>query len=548
MSIKRRLKSIVITIPGQIWKVKKGDLIEPNRWLSRSIHGYYFVLKLFPKFPFKLFFANNASRIKYWFNEDPSVKTVFISRLFEFYSSSSEKERMFLNCLIAECGLLDDSTSNQILNYQMQSINNDCIYWSTIDSSYAVFGTGKGLYANYYNDRKRIFEKIARESNLIINRQHKEQTKSKICIITYQLNPDLHNSAQRVCSMFANNLVDYCDDLLVLCMDTTTKSNIECKSYCTLIRTPQSSNHRKSISNLFAEGVNVYYSSGKNYIEKAQDSLEYLYNYNPSFIIDLTDEYSPFSYIYSKDYFTVYFPLRVGVSSQFFSKIISEKNNFRIVNNKYNHVLDESMIIDWVFPEYVPEMRSSKNKYDIGLNSNTFVVATIGNNGSIEDGLVDVMKEYLEYNSDCVWLLIGYPAPDYLKNTCQELIHNKKIIEWGYENDLMGLCSACDVVLRQNISGGSGGTAIAAMKGIPIVMTSEFCDANRWLGSDYSKINSYKGLVDEIDRLKKDSLYYADKSREVKNLVSKAIDSKDKWQNLYDLLTGSALSWSKTIS
>ena len=101
-----------------------------------------------------------------------------------------------------------------------------------------------------------------------------------------------------------------------------------------------------------------------------------------------------------------------------------------------------------------------------------------------------------------------------------------------------------DVVLRQNVTGGSGGTAISAMKGLPIVMTNRFCDASRWLGMDYSDIETYEGLMVEIQRLKSDKEYYIHRQDLVKALVSAAVDSDEKWNELFRLLVEAEEKWS----
>ena len=93
------------------------------------------------------------------------------------------------------------------------------------------------------------------------------------------------------------------------------------------------------------------------------------------------------------------------------------------------------------------------------------------------------------------------------------------------------------------MTGGSGGTAIAAMQGLPIVMTNYICDASRWLGLDYSVIDNYHDLAEDIQRLYDDKVYYNDRKLITKKLISKAIDSPEKWEELAGKLKSAYERW-----
>ena len=70
------------------------------------------------------------------------------------------------------------------------------------------------------------------------------------------------------------------------------------------------------------------------------------------------------------------------------------------------------------------------------------------------------------------------------------------------------------------------------MNGLPIVMTNFECDPMRWLGRDYSDIDSYVDLFEEISRLESNREYYTEKSNHCRKLIEKAKDSPDKWNDL----------------
>ena len=90
--------------------------------------------------------------------------------------------------------------------------------------------------------------------------------------------------------------------------------------------------------------MKVFYLKRKNYEEKFQEALDYIYSYNPTTILDMSDEYSVISYYYSKDFPTYYLPLRSNVSSSFFSKILVDKFSYNMLNEKYGYFLNMFLI------------------------------------------------------------------------------------------------------------------------------------------------------------------------------------------------------------
>ena len=542
--LKNRIKTFIYSVPYYLFKVDEKCILEDLTYISKLNKVYKFLLKFFPKYPFAFFFMKYAEKINMSISGDIRKEENYKNRLIKYYIRSSIDEKMFIWCMMAVCKITDERITRLVVSDLKKSNDKLFCYWIGMDISYVTFGVGKGIYDNFFVDRRAVFEKITNENKLNIPQCHSEvPNKFKVCIIVYQLMPDIHNSVLRVCTTVANNFSLYADSVMILCLDSTYKSLSESKRYYTICRTPNSYKNRKKNKTFFDDDITIKYSIGRNYKERAQDGIKKLYEYNPSMVIDISDEYSPFSYLYAKDFYTVYLPMRRGVSCQLFNSIITTKCIFKRENITFNNVNKEVEVIDWIFPEYVPATNKDITKEDIGLSKNAYVIISIGNNGAFEKEIIDEMCKFLLSEPDTVWLLVGYPAPDYLRFIGAELIKNRKIIEWGYENNLIGICAAADVVLRQNITGGSGGTAIAAMKGLPIVMTNVFCDASRWLGDDYSTISDSMGLINEIRKLKNDPLYYAEQQRKVKMLVDSVIDSKEKWKKLYDLIKESFKGW-----
>ncbi len=540
-------KKVLNNLSLLLYKINDESCFDNTEWVVKTYRVYRFIINLVPRYSFTDFFLAYKSSIDSYLSGDNDKIQSIKSKLIDLYNKSDCSLKSYIYCIITQTDIFDSSLVEFFLQDIYRSESSEFRYWISQDISQSTFAKGIELYKNFYIDRRNTFKKIAVET---FGKDHKfskpnsKDKRVKICVLAYLLSSDILNSEQRVCSMFANNMIYYCDDVLVLCLDSTYQTQRERRKYSTnIFKSHESYEYANGISKHFTDQVHLEFARGKNYLERARSVLYTIYSYEPTIIIDLCDDYSPFSYIYSRDFFTVFEPMRVGVSSQFFDKIIATKGKYAAVNEKFNHVLSDNQALYWAFPEYVPKKIKDITKTELGISEDSFVVVTIGNNGVIEKDLIENMKHLLESDTKVFWLIVGNIALEYLKNCCKTLIDNRRIIMWGHEKNLIGLCTACDVVLRHNTTGGSGGTAIAAMQGLPVVMTNKICDASRWLGLDYSDITDEKGLIDEIKRLKSDRQYYLERQAKVRELIGKAVDSKEKWKELYDLLIKAEQEW-----
>ena len=223
-------------------------------------------------------------------------------------------------------------------------------------------------------------------------------------------------------------------------------------------------------------------------------------------------------------------------SSSYYTYTLGVKWKYDLLNEIY-HSVDESKMVEWSFPEYVPNKSEPISRKELGLKESSFVIVTIGKNeGEFSNDFTDSICKMLYKHNDVQWLIVGGNPPSYLLIKYQELIDNKSIVLRPFEKNLMGLTMSCDAVLRANTTAGSGGTAIAAMNGCPVVMTNMVCDPMRWLGRDYSRIKEVEDLPKEILKLKDDKEYYLSQQAKCLSLVKEATNAEKRWNELNNLI------------
>ncbi|SEH64605.1 hypothetical protein SAMN02910265_01902 [Ruminococcus flavefaciens] len=520
-------------------------ILKETCWIESLYKGYNFWIKIIPNLSLQFFCYELSNRIKNIIKDSDSFKTIKNMWLEKFNSNISEDYRYFLTQFFSINGVIDDEICRRIINYGMELDNQDYRYWLTLDISNTTFSYQRGFYPEYYTDRRKLLKKIANELKINVPFKH-DSNKKTLCIVTYLLSTDVRNSMQRIALMVSNNLKQYFDNITVITLDSFVVTKREKKRINTISkwRDYPAIDNKSVIDSLFGSDIRVIYSPKKDYKERYKFALEEIYKINPFVIIDISDEFSPISYYYSQDFPTVYMPLRVGASSSFFNIFQGTKWKLLELNSKY-HFYSNEKLIQWSFPESVPITENNKyTRLDLEISENAFIIITIAKcYNCCNESFVDEIACLLKNNLDMIWLIVGDKAPAYMHKKYPELFIDNKVIERSFENNLMSLCSLCNVLLRTDNTGGSGATAIAALAGLPIAMTNFLCDPMRWLGRDYSNIGDYHDLMMYIQQLHDNNDLYINKKQETLDLVNKAVDSPDKWKYLAENIIFAAEEW-----
>ena len=455
----------------------------------------------------------------------------------KWFDQVDDHAKMFIYQLMYFTGIFDSEITKKLVTYAKITKIPENRYWVTMDLGVMTFRYQDALYKNYFVERKELMEQISYESCIVPKKQQttSNSCSQKICVIAYFLTSSELNSARRVTASIVNGL---CKEGIDVCVININSFLTDKKSVLSVNSLQFDKDHSTNKDYGIIDTAKLINIFDENYTTRLQCGLDEIYRYNPDIILDLSDEYSPISVIYSRDYCTVYKPFRsMGTSLYFYKNIIGGgKETYRIQNEKYPFI-DLNRVIEWNIPEYIPVKKKKIKKDQIVDNSDEFIIVTMGNNDFyIVRELADEMAILLQAEKKVTWLLVGRDAPKYLHEQYPDLFENKKIIEWGFESDLLALCENCDIALRPNMKGGSGGTAIAAKAGLPIVLTTYRCDPMRWLGDDYVYSATYHDCIIEIEKLIQDKKYYQCRQEVTTKKISSAEDCPQKWKELSSLL------------
>lgn len=539
-TIKKRLKQLArFFVSGFIFILvhpTKKDIIGRPRWLIRCAKTVSFFAFLFPINDYFLYghMLHFVKEKFYKHLEGNETSADLINKYRFYFNGCDDKNKFWLTKAFFLLNIMDPELSRDIVAFSRNTKNKQYRYWTTMDISKFTFASQKGFYKDFYTERRQLLAQISEENGFHMTVG--DEKSDALVIVCYLMEGGLKNSSFRVCNMVANGLSRYYERIDIVTLDVFAMSFKERFRMATVFPRKKTVNAEKYARAYFDNNVHIHSVNGHDFEQKSQRLLDLIGSLKPSAILDMSDEYSAISYVYSKYIPTFYQPLRNNASSSFYSFILGMPEKFFAGNSQYNSV-EESKIIDFRFPEYVPSNKKRLTRNSHNFSDSDFIILSIGNNSNAFcDRYVDEMASLLNKYKHIKWVFVGDNCPQYLSLKYNKLISEGRVINWGYESNLLGLCGISDILLRGENSGGSGATAIAAMQQLPIVMPDYVCDAMRWLGMDYSNIHEYSEIVEEIEKLLTDREYYLKRGQLAYSKVLNATNSEQKWRELSEII------------
>ena len=461
---------------------------------------------------YKFIISPIITKYKNTHSSTPFIDQIIKEYLTKQHEKQDERTSLCILRLIYEFETENNLLCNNALEIVSKTNNPVIKYWLIQNIETFIFWRTLTIPSNYYTLRKNWIKEFCLsifDSKSLPVKKDRINGKKKLCIITYLLGDSLRNSAQRVLNMLTNNIDKSFFDISVVCLDSffCREDNITNITFW-----KNSYSFKNKSKSLLHKDTKIYYCNSKSIISKMKSSLEIIYNINPDLIIDMSDEYSMTSYFYSKDFTTLYLPLRGRVTSSYCTIYKSSDYSETTKQNLYyNNVLSNTKIIEWSFPEYIMNSEKKYTRKEVKLPNDSFILVSAGALPQDDISFYSTMIEILDSNSDFLWIIIGTTIPKIFSDNYSKYFEEKRIIEWGFEDNLDSLYRICNVFVNPNKTGGSGTIAIAAQQKLPIVITTFPSDAMRWIKKE-NCLSGYNQYKNEILKLYNDKNYYKNKS------------------------------------
>ncbi len=249
------------------------------------------------------------------------------------------------------------------------------------------------------------------------------------------------------------------------------------------------------------------YDSYSSIYKRIESIVEDIIEFDPLFLIDMSDEASVISLVLNNSIKTLNFPMRSGMGSCMdYSLYLCADIKRTVSVNKIYDCINEKKIVGFMpgvtnFSDIHKKLGYTREKY--GISRNSFVVITVGTrlSNEISEKLVSSMFG-LMYKHDIVWMIVGNSKDNKtINNTGKDMIENKKLILIDYEDSLECLYSICDVFLNPVRTGGGISILKAMHEELPIVISDIPSDGRVFVGEDNCINGDEASLVNYIETL-----------------------------------------------
>lgn len=400
------------------------------------------------------------------------------------------------------------------------------LYGICSDTTIMCFLYPEYLFPTFYTMRRTLLKQICEMYDFHM-KSEKIQNRTdgkiyKICILPNMLyGPKSSTTLQ--CIQLSGILADMGYEVMVLPLDMCGYMVLENPVFYPIIFGAYVSSRETEAyhKSAFSQEVSIEYTDEVDLGKKLQIELNKLAAFSPDLIIDMSDEHSILSYIYSQHFTTLYLPMRGYQSSSFFSYFGTANQTLCREENQTYHSLREDQIweVQTAFAlSPVPETEYQREVFSLGKGD--FVLITVGRRleSELAENFTDAVCGRLLTNENIKWMVVG-SGNKYLETHYSDYIKDHQIVYLPYENDLPALYQICDVYLNPPRMGGGTSIRWAMQAGLPCAVLSTPSDGLPAVGVENAAGDTIEEMMDYVLRLFEEPDFYQAESTKFRDRI-----------------------------
>lgn len=400
------------------------------------------------------------------------------------------------------------------------------LYGISSDTTDMCFTHPEFLFPEFYSMRRTLLRNICRMYDLHMRPRKTHKGKDgkirKICIISHMLY-DQKSSATLFSIQLSGMLADMGYEIMVMPLDVCgyPMSGNPVLRPIIFANYKTSREHEAYHKAIYHPKVLIEYTDETALQEKMQIELDKLAEFSPDLIIDMTDEHSVLSYVYSQYFTTLYIPMRGYQSSSFFTYFAVRDMDGFLRENSIYHSVKESCAVEYSAFYLWPSIPTKKyEREELSIGKSDFVLITVGNrlNTEMTEEFIDAVCKNLLDKPNIKWLIVG-SENEYLSQNYANFIDAQKIQYISYEDDLPALYEVCDLYLNPKRMGGGTSIVWAMRAGLPIALLSCPCDVMTIIGYENAAGDTYEQMMEYILSLWKDPACFRRECEKFQNIA-----------------------------
>lgn len=504
----------------------KKDAMQPEEWKIYFEAAYLF-RRNWAKSA-EQFCPELVNYIECWPNAKEKLLSVLKPVLREMASTPARLialELLYLqDCFDAECMKIFMQTLRDM------EWDDDTPYGLVMDSTFMMLLHEDYLYPTFYIERRKLLKKICEYYHLHEGKKGELSGKPKVAVVTYcYFYENASWSHISMVKQYVNGIVQRGYDVNLFVINSLSKLNGNHMLLPPIFSFPEGDD-RDGICDLTDWHVRIrwFYQDGIG--ERMQRVIDEIFDYNPKYILDMTDEVFPQAYIMQQYFPVIYMPMRTNMSSSFFDTFITMNKRLCIKENEIFNSFPKEKMMEVVCGNLPPiENNVTYNRADFGFDDCDFLLITVGVrlDNEISEELIENICSLFDREPNMKWILVG--INNTIKNATEEfnqLVNGRRVRLWGFEEHLDSLYKICDVYVQPNRLGGGLSIRQAMRIGLPIAIT-DFSYAMSRMSEDGVIHGDYPQLMEYILKLYHDRDFYEERSRYVREIMAQFSPEND---------------------
>lgn len=383
------------------------------------------------------------------------------------------------------------------------------------DTSAMCFLHPEYLFPSFYRLRRQFLKNLCGMYDFHMKadriRRSPDGRIRRICVLNHMLFGEKASPTQ-VSIQVSNMLSGFGYEVMVMPLDVYSYIPLETPIFRPIINVAFSGSkeleeyHREA----YRPEVRLRYTDVPILQEKMQMQLDALAEFSPDLIVDMSDDFSILSYIYSQYFPTLFLPMRGYQSCSYFTYFAAGKRDtFKKINRIYGAV-DERKLVEFLFCCTPLKAKAAYDRKMLSLAEDDFVFITVGGrlNMEMSEDFVDSICEKLMKEPNLKWLVVG-SQNEYLTANYPGCLKEGKILYIPYEEDLMALYQICDAYVNPERSGGAVSIFWAMCSGLPVLLLSTYAsEALPWIGFENTAGKTYGQMMEHALLLSRDHELY----------------------------------------
>lgn len=420
--------------------------------------------------------------------------------------------------------------------------DDDTPYFSVLNSDLPMaFHCREAVYDDFYLERRALMQRLVSHYKLRLPDKQTPQERKKLAFVCYSF--EFANVVYTLARQHIDGFLSQGYEVLLVILGAFGEPDWERVAFPPLWLTHKPEEFEWRIADWFPRGVDSIYIEECDIAQRMQRAIDTICDYNPRFILDMSDECFPEGWLLLQRYPIIEMPLRGFATSAAFDCYIT---------NNPAKVLETGTVprekIKYLNLGNLPQKKNQPvyTREEFGLSDNDFLMITVGSRLQWEASpeFIRYVCKLMDQEKSIRWILvedITYMNSDF--PLFKKYLESGRIIRWGYEYHLESLYKIVDVFLNPNRQGGGVAIRQAMAQGVPIAMT-DFPSDNLGRMQGHVVHGGYSNLMKYIQHLYHDREFWKSESQIMRDLMSDYLPHKDAEQ----VLQACEETWRRVIS